>query len=243
MNKVDCIEEFEKLTASESRISVTRLVTKYPQGGERQIIHAVTGRDINSKMLPADAGCIVDNVATIAAICDAVKYGIPVIDRTFTVTGDAVANPGNFRIPIGTSFQNIVDAADGFVTEPEKLISGGPMMGFAMYSLDVPTTKTTSSVVALTHDEASASETTNCINCGRCVDACPERLVPSRLADYAEHGKDEMFENWYGLECIECGSCSFVCPAKRPLAQEIRTKKKAGLGAKRAAAAAAKAKK
>lgn len=239
-NKPDCIEEFEKLTANESKLSVTRLVTKYPQGGERQLIHAVTGRDINSKMLPADAGCIVDNVATICAICDAVKYGIPVIDRTFTVTGDAISNPCNFRIPIGTSFQKLVDAADGFVHEPEKMISGGPMMGFAMYTLEVPTTKTTSDVLCLTHDEASAVETTACINCGRCVDACPERLVPSRLADYAEHDQSELFEKWYGLECIECGSCSFVCPAKRPLAQDIKTKKKAVLAEKKAKAAAAK---
>ncbi len=241
-NKLDCIEIFNKLIKSEERMSVTVLVTKYPQGGERQIIHAVTGRDINSKMLPADAGCIVDNVSTIAAIDDAVSRGIPLIDRTFTVTGDAVCEPRNFRVPCGVSFQQILDEAGGFVKEPEKLISGGPMMGFAMFDLSAPVTKTTSALLALGFDEASAVETTNCINCGRCVDACPERLIPSRLADYAMYGNDELFEKWYGLECIECGSCSFVCPAKRPLAQDIKSKKKFVLAAKRAAQAALKAK-
>lgn len=225
-NKPDCISRLRKLTENEDRISVCQLRTKYPQGGERQIIHAVTGRDINSRMLPADAGCIVDNAATLCAIRDAVIEGKPVMDRIFTVSGDAVCEPRNFRIKIGTSYSEILSAAGGTIKEPEKYISGGPMMGFAMFDLDVPTTRTTSALLVFSDDEASKYETTACINCGRCVEACPERLVPSRLAKFSEHKKAEQFEKWYGLECIECGSCSFVCPARRPLAQDIKTMKK-----------------
>lgn len=242
-NKPDCIEKISEMIKDDDRLSVQPLLTKYPQGGERQLIHAVTGRDINSKMLPADAGCIVDNVATLMAIYDAVKLGIPVMNRVFTVTGDAVCEPRNFRICIGTSFQELLDAAGGLIHDARKMISGGPMMGFAMYGLDVPTTKTTSALLCLTQDAASEFETTACINCGRCVEACPEGLVPSRLADFAEHGEKEEFEKWYGLECVECGSCSYGCPARRPLAQYIKTMKKQVLADKKKAAAAAKDKK
>ena len=242
-NKPDCIEKISEMIKDDDRISVQPLLTKYPQGGERQLMHAVTGRDINAKMLPADAGCRVVNVATLMAIYDAVKLGIPVMNRVFTVTGDAVCEPRNFRICIGTSFQELLDAAGGLIHDAKKMISGGPMMGFAMYGLDVPTTKTTSALLCLTQDAASEFETTACINCGRCVEACPEGLVPSRLADFAEHGEKEEFEKWYGLECVECGSCSYGCPARRPLAQYIKTMKKQVLADKKKAAAAAKDKK
>lgn len=232
-NKTDCIEKLSDLVKNEPRIEVVPLLTKYPQGGERQIIHACTGRDINSKMLPADAGCIVDNVATINAIYTAVVEGKPVMDRIFTVTGDAVMEPRNFRICIGTSCQEILDAAGGFVKTPEKLISGGPMMGFALFDTNIPTTKTSGAILCLSSDEVSKFETTACINCGRCVEACPENLVPSRLSKFADHDLKEDFEAWYGLECIECGSCSFACPARKPLAQSIKTMKKLVLADKR----------
>jgi len=233
-NKPEAIAKLKDLTKNESRMEVAELTTKYPQGGERQLIYAVTKRSINSKMLPADAGCIVDNVETLVAVYNAVKFGRPLMDRIFTVTGNAVANPQNFKIKIGTGYNELLDAAGGFKTSGcEKLISGGPMMGFAMFDLEVPTTKTTSALLCFTKDEVAAYETTNCINCGRCVEACPEQLVPSRLADYGEHGDSAMFEKWYGLECIECGSCSFACPAKRHLAQSIKTMKKQVLASKR----------
>lgn len=232
-NKHDCVEKINSLIGDDPKLSVCELLTKYPQGGERQIIHAVTGRDINSKMLPADAGCIVDNVATICAIYDACVLGKPVIDRVFTVSGDDVVEPRNFAIHIGTSMKDLLQAADGVKQPAEKYISGGPMMGFAMFDIDVPTTKTTSALLAFTEDEASKYEITACISCGRCVSACPERLVPSRLSKYSEHGHKDLFEKWYGLECIECGSCSFVCPARRPLAQDIKTMKKQILADKR----------
>ena len=232
-NKSDVIESLSKLCEKEPRIEVVPLMTKYPQGGERQLIKACTGREINSKKLPADAGCIVDNVATINAIYTAVVEGKPVMDRIFTITGDAIMEPRNFRICIGTSYKEILDAAEGYVREPQKLISGGPMMGFALMDINVPTTKTSGALVAMSEDDVSRFETTACINCGRCVEACPENLVPSRLSKFSEHGESELFEKWYGLECIECGSCSFVCPARQPLAQSIKTMKKMVLAAKR----------
>lgn len=232
-NKPDCIEKMQELVKDEPRLEVCPLQTKYPQGGERQLIYAVTGRSINSKMLPADAGCIVDNVETIIAVYNAVKLGKPVMNRVSTITGDAVENPGNFLYNIGTNYAELVDAAGGFKTQPEKIISGGPMMGFALFGLDVPTTKTSSSLLCLTKDEVSEIEPSACINCGRCVEACPEQLIPSRLAKFGNNGLAEEFEKWYGLECVECGSCSFVCPARRQLAQSIKTMKKQVLAAKR----------
>lgn len=232
-NKPDCIQKLKELTKDEERIEVMPLKTKYPQGGERQLIYATTGRAINSKMLPADAGCIVDNVETLVAINHAVKEGKPVMDRIFTVTGDAVANPGNFEYCIGMSYAEILEEAGGFKENPEKMISGGPMMGFAVFSLEIPTTKTSSSLLCLKKDDVSASEVTACINCGRCVSVCPEQIVPSRLAKMSQFHDSESFEKWNGMECIECGSCSYICPAKRPLAQYIKTMKKQILAERR----------
>ena len=232
-NKPDCIAKLKEMVKDIPRIEVAELMTKYPQGGERQLIYAITGRAINSKMLPADAGCIVDNVETIIAVYNAVKNGQPVLKRISTVTGDAVKNPSNILYSIGTSYQELVDAAGGFKSQPEKIISGGPMMGFAMFSLDIPTTKTSSSILCFTHDEVAAFEPQACINCGRCVEACPEQLIPSRLAKFGLRGQMDEFEKWHGLECIECGSCSFACPSRRQVAQPIKTMKKLVLAEKR----------
>lgn len=228
-NKPDCIAKLKELTKDEPRMEVVSLKTKYPQGGERQLIYATTGRAINSAMLPADAGCVVDNVATMISIYQAVVEGKPSMERVVTVSGDAVEKPGNFRVPFGMNQAELVEAAGGFKSEPEKLISGGPMMGFAMFTLDVPVTKTSSAILGFTKDQASKFESTACINCGRCVDACPSRLIPSRLADYAEHHDEEAFTAHEGLECMECGCCSFVCPAKRQLKQAIGSMRKIAL--------------
>ncbi len=234
-NKKDCIKLISEMVKDEPRMSVQPLRTKYPQGSERQLIYAITKRAINSTMLPADAGAIVDNVDTIVAIYKAVKLGMPLMHRIVTITGDAITNPANFSINIGTNYAELVDAAGGFKTHPMKIISGGPMMGFAMFSLDIPTTKTTSALLCMTEDEVHTAEAqaTNCINCGRCVEGCPSRIVPSRLADYAENHQEELFEKWHGLECVECGSCSYICPAKRNLVQAIRVMKKTVLDNKR----------
>ena len=157
-NKPDCIEKLRELTKDEPRMEVLALKTKYPQGGERQLIYATTGRAINSAMLPADAGCVVDNVATMVSVYQAVVEGKPSMERVVTVSGDAVAEPGNFRVPFGINQQELVEAAGGFKTEPEKLISGGPMMGFALYDLHIPCTKTTSSLLFLERDAVSEAK-------------------------------------------------------------------------------------
>lgn len=225
-NKLDCIEKLCELVKDEPRMEVKVLKTKYPQGAERQLIFATTGRKINSTMLPADAGCVVDNVETLIAIHNAVVLGKPVMERIVTVSGDGVNEPGNFRVLIGTNQREIVDAAGGLKGEPEKIISGGPMMGFAMFTLDTPITKTSSSILCLTKDEVAEFEPSACINCGRCVDACPSRIIPSRLADYGERYDEDSFVKWDGMECVECGSCSYVCPAKRQLKQSIASMKK-----------------
>lgn len=232
-NKPDCVGRIGALVQNEPRMKVCALKTKYPQGGERQLIYATTKREINSTMLPADVGCIVDNVETLISIYKAVKLGKPVMNRIFTVTGDAVSSPGNFDICLGMSYAEVLEAANGFRAQPQKIISGGPMMGFSMFGLDIPTTKTSSALLCLARDDVAASETTACINCGRCVGACPEQIIPTRLAKMADHGESEAFEKWNGMECIECGSCSYICPAKIPLAQSIRTMKKQILAARR----------
>ena len=225
-NKMDCIEKLRGIIKDDPRLEVAELMTKYPQGGERQLIYAVTGRAINSGMLPADAGCIVDNVETLVAVYNAVRHGRPVMHRIFTVTGDAVNDPRNFYVCTGSNFQDILDAAGGCKTQPEKMIAGGPMMGFALFGLDIPVTKTSSALLCMTKDEVAACAPTPCINCGRCVDACPELLIPSRLAKFSDHGEKDMFDKWNGMECVECGSCSFICPAKRPLTQQIKSMRK-----------------
>ena len=232
-NKPECIELFRKLTRNETRISVKALKTKYPQGAERQIIYATTGRAIHSGKLPADAGCIVDNVDTVVAICHAVMEGKPLMERIVTVTGDAIAKPRNFKVRIGTNYHELIEEAGGFKEQPVKVISGGPMMGFGIFDLDVPTTKTASALLCLTKDDVSAMEPTACINCGKCVEVCPGRGVPKLLADYAENYREEEFLKNNGMECCECGCCSYVCPAKRTLTQSIKSMRKMMLAKKK----------
>lgn len=232
-NKPDCIEKLKELVKDEPRISVKALKTKYPQGAERQIIYATTGRAINSSMLPADAGCVVNNVDTVVAIYHAVIEGKPLMNRIVTVTGDAIADPRNFIVRIGTNYHELVEEAGGFKQEPVKIVSGGPMMGFALFGLDVPTTKTASALLCLTEDEVSQMEPSACINCGRCVEVCPGRVVPKMLAVAAANGDEETFLAGNGMECCECGCCSFVCPAKRHLTQNIKSMRKLLLARKK----------
>ncbi|MBD5522792.1 MAG: electron transport complex subunit RsxC [Lachnospiraceae bacterium] len=232
-NKPDCIEILKDLTKDEPRISVKALKTKYPQGAERQLIYAATGRKINSSMLPADAGCIVNNVDTVVAIYHAVVEGKPLMNRIVTVTGDAISDPRNFIVRIGTNYHELIEEAGGFKKDPVKIVSGGPMMGFAIFDLDVPTTKTASALLCLTQDDVSDMEPSACINCGRCVDVCPGRVVPKLLADYAEHYDEEAFLAHDGMECCECGCCSYICPAKRQLTQSIKSMRKMMLAKKK----------
>ncbi len=232
-NKPECIAHLHKLVKNDNLISIKELKTKYPQGAERQLIFATTGRKVNSKMLPADVGCIVNNVDTVTAIYNAVVLGRPLFERIVTISGDAVKNPRNYRVPCGMSYTELIDQNGGFKTEPAKIICGGPMMGFSMFDLNVPSTKTSTALLAFKKDEVAAAEPTACIKCGRCVDVCPGRVMPSRLADCAEHSDMEGFVNGGGMECCECGCCSFICPAKRPLTQSIKSMRKIELANRR----------
>lgn len=224
-NKMDCVKSFEPL-CKDSNIEIKIVRTKYPQGAERMLIYAVTGRKINSSMLPADVGCIVDNVDTVTAIGQAVLYGKPLMGRILTITGDAVAKPQNFHVPVGMLMKEVVEAAGGFKSEPEKIIVGGPMMGNALFGLEVPVIKTSSAILAYTKDQVSASQPSACINCGRCVKDCPGQVIPARLAVFADRGDEKNFLKYNGMECCECGCCSYVCPAKRQLTQSIRSMRK-----------------
>lgn len=232
-NKKDVIEELSKLTENEPKISVAELKTKYPQGSERHIIYAVTKRKINSKMLPADAGCIVDNVDTIYNIYNAVKFHKPLTERIVTVSGDGINTPSNFVVPIGTSHAKLVKEAGELKDGVVKLISGGPMMGQAMFSLDVPVIKGSSALLAFLHDDVADATMTNCLNCGKCASVCPENLICAKLAQAAAADDMDTFLKYHGMECIECGTCNYICPANRNITQSVRTMKRKVIAARK----------
>lgn len=232
-NKPDAIENLTKLTQNEDRIEIASLKTKYPQGSERHIIYAVTKRKINSSMLPADAGCIVDNVDTVYNVYRAVKFHKPLTERIVTVSGDGISNPCNLEVPFGTSHQRLVEEAGGMDENTEKILSGGPMMGQAMFTLDVPVIKGSSALLALKYDEISHSVMTNCLNCGKCAQVCPEGLICAKLAQAAAANDMEGFIKMHGMECIECGTCNYNCPANRNITQSVRTMKKKVQAARR----------
>lgn len=232
-NKPKAIRLLQEKLAGDENIRVNSMKTKYPEGAERQLIYANTGRYINSKMLPADAGCIVHNVDTVYAVCEAVREGKPLMDRLVTVTGDAIENPGNFLVRTGTNYQELIDAAGGFCEEPAKLVSGGPMMGKAIYTTDIPITKSSSAILCMTRDEIAEYEPSPCIRCGRCVSVCPGRVMPNKLAVLAGQNDIDGFLKYNGMECCECGCCSYVCPAKRPLTQTIAGTRKLVLASRK----------
>ena len=235
-NKKDAAAKLREAAKGIPDIEVVELKTKYPQGAERQLIFAVTGRQINSSMLPADAGCVVNNCDTIHAIYEAVHFGRPVMKKVMTITGNAIKEPQNLRVRTGTNFRELIEEVGGFTSEPEKIIAGGPMMGIPLISLDVPVVKTSSAILCMTKDEVAACEETACINCGRCVSVCPGRIIPAKLADHAKRHDKESFEKANGMECCECGCCSYICPAKRPLTQYIKSMRKMVLADRKKAA-------
>ena len=226
-NKPAAIAAMERAIAGESRMEVMRLKTKYPQGSERNLVHAVTRRKMAPGDLPSDLGCVACNVTTLAAVYRAVCLNEPLMEKGFTVTGDAVAEPGNFLVKIGTSFAELLEAAGGFKTEPKKVIIGGPMMGIAATDLNVPIAKIYNALICLTEDpvEKADAQMTHCIRCGRCARACPVGLVPQMMNFYAERKDYDRYVKLHGLDCIGCGTCAFVCPAKRPLTQLFKMTK------------------
>ena len=232
-NKTDAAKILKEKLGDDPKISVKILQTKYPEGAERMLIYACTGRQINSSMLPADAGCVVSNVDTLCAVSRAVREGKPLMERIVTITGDAITDPRNYKVRIGMNYRDLIEDAGGFVTEPAKVISGGPMMGFAIFDLDVPTTKTASAITCLTKDAVAELEPSACINCAKCVEVCPEKLIPKNLADAVENGQEERFVKEYGMECCECGCCSYICPARRQLTQLIKGMRRIQLSKRR----------
>ena len=220
-NKKDAIIKLREAVRYSDDIKIVPLKPKYPQGAEKQLIKAITGRNVPTGKIPADVGAMVVNVDTVYNIYRAFKKGMPVIERIITVSGDAVKSPGNFRVRLGVPISYLFEQAGGFVEEPHKIIIGGPMMGFAQYSLDVPASKTTSSLIALLHPESVYDEEMPCIRCGKCVVNCPMRLMPNKLNGAALNRDIDAAKKLNILDCIECGLCSYTCPSKRSMLQNI----------------------
>lgn len=237
-NKPEAIGAMQKACEKATKVRVLPVQTKYPQGGERSCITVVTGKHLKLGMLPADLGCVVDNVATIYAVYNAVCKSTPLMVKGLTVSGNAVKNPSNFLVRIGTCFEELFEAAGGVKdgVELKKAICGGPMMGFAMANLEVPVQKSNNALTLLAADDVEKAQLqmSACLRCGRCNDACSLGLVPQMMATAAERKDYERYEKkLYGLECVACGSCTYVCPAKRPLMQLFKQTKAEIMAAKK----------
>lgn len=244
-NKKDAIEDLIALDDSYTKIKVVSLKTHYPQGAEKQLIYALTGRKIQPGKLPSSVGALVLSISTASFIDEYFRTGIPLVNRRITVAGNAVKNPGNIRVPIGTSLKDVFEFCGGFVEEPAKIIMGGPMMGVAQFSLENSILKQTNAILALTKDEINTQPESPCIRCGRCVSVCPMSLLPLQINGMVVKGNWEETTKYHVMDCIECGCCSYSCPASRNLVQSIRYAKaelrnKAAAERAKAQAAAAK---
>ncbi|MDQ7780073.1 MAG: electron transport complex subunit RsxC [Planctomycetota bacterium] len=244
-NKPDAYKIFSDMLQGDAKCTAVMLPVKYPQGAEKQLIKALLDREVPSGGLPMDVGALVQNVGTAAAVADAVYEGRPLYERILTVGGGGIKQPRNLRVRIGTLFSRIIEFCGGLKEGVTKILNGGPMMGIAQYTLDVPVIKGTSGILALTEAEARTCEPGPCIRCGRCIDACPMKLVPSDIVTVADLKLWDNAKQLNVLDCIECGSCAYVCPAKRHFVQSCKRGKAelAAMAQKAQAAAAAAAKK
>ena len=221
-NKQEAIMTLRKMVRDYPGIELRVLPTRYPQGSEKQLIQAVTGRQVPSGKLPVNAGCAVFNVASFAAIFRAVYWGVPLTQRIVTVSGEAVKLPQNFLVRLGTPFADLIEAAGGMTDATERVVSGGPMMGFAQADLSVPVIKATNSILCLPHDQNGAAENPVCLRCGKCVGVCPMGLEPLYMYRYSVCGEAEELNRLHLLDCMECGSCAYTCPGKLPLVEQFR---------------------
>jgi len=219
-NKTDAISILEKEIRREPTLDLAVLKVKYPQGAEKHLIDAVLGRRVPPGKLPLDVGVVVDNAGTAFAIRQAVKRGVPLIERAITVTGSGIKQPQNLWVRLGTLFADIVSQCGGLLGNPEKIVAGGPMMGIAQYTLDVPVIKGISGILILS--EAGTFPEGDCIRCGKCIDVCPVNLLPTVMAQHAKHKDWASVAKYSPYDCMECGSCAYVCPAKIPLVQYIK---------------------
>jgi electron transport complex protein RnfC len=228
-NKPDAIlamtEAARAGSTAEYSVAVQALKVKYPQGSEKQLIQAITGRKVPAMALPSAVGVVVQNVSTARAIRDAVVLGKPLYEKVVTIAGKGIARPTNLLVKVGTRISDIVNYLGGLKPDLAKVVMGGPMMGFAVSNLDVPVTKTTSAVLFLAADEVDTTPHSQCIRCGWCLEACPMGLEPKEIGIYVEANRPEETAQFGVFECFECGSCAFVCPAKRPLVQFVRLAK------------------
>ena len=225
-NKVEAIAKVRELLKEYPEIELAVLPTRYPQGAEKQLIQALTKREIAPGLLPVSVGCVVFNVSTYAAIYRSVRLGLPLIQRIVTVSGEAIAEPRNFAVRIGTSFHDLIELAGGLHDKTERVINGGPMMGVAQSDLSVPVVKATNSILCLLKDENGAAENPVCLRCGKCVSVCPMRLQPLYMYRYANAERVDELNRLHILDCMECGSCAFTCPGKLPLVEQFRKGKK-----------------
>jgi len=221
-NKAQAIEKIRSLQKDFPEIELAVLPTRYPQGAEKQLIQALTKREVPPGQLPVSVGCAVFNVSTFAAIYRAVCLGLPLTERIVTISGEAIAQPQNFIVRIGTPFHDLIEVAGGLNEKTERVISGGPMMGIAQSDLAVPVVKATNSILCLLKDENSAAENPVCLRCGKCVSACPMRLQPLYMYRFQKAGDVEELRRLNVLDCIECGCCAFTCPGKLPLVDAFR---------------------